>query len=143
MDRDINSLHDKLIPITKRFLKECEEHGVPVFLTGTLRSWDEQAALYAKGRTAKGSVVTKAKPGESWHNYGLAFDVAFVSPPAKGLYDGDWKKVGQIGTELGLIWGGNFKSIVDKPHFEWHPNLTLSKASSMVSKGSDPTRLSI
>jgi len=28
----------------------------------------------------------------------------------------------------GLVWGGEFQSLKDKPHFEFHPNLTLAQA---------------
>lgn len=35
---------------------------------------DNQASLYAKGRTEIGSVVTDAKEGQSPHEYGLAYD---------------------------------------------------------------------
>ena len=38
------------------------------------RTWEEQDALYAKGRTAPGSIVTRAKGGFSNHNFGIAMD---------------------------------------------------------------------
>ena len=56
------------------------------------RTMEEQAALYAKGRTAGGKIVTKAKPGQSYHNYGLAFDWVPLkaAPKNKDLYIADW-----------------------------------------------------
>jgi peptidoglycan L-alanyl-D-glutamate endopeptidase CwlK len=39
-----------------------------------LRSWTEQDALYAMGRTAPGKIVTNVKGGYSYHNYGMAVD---------------------------------------------------------------------
>ena len=51
----------------------------------TLRTFDEQNALYAQGRTklfdASGKrlgVVTKAKGGQSIHQYGIAFDIVLL-----------------------------------------------------------------
>lgn len=38
------------------------------------RTVEEQAAIYAQGRTIPGRIVTKAKPLLSFHNYGLATD---------------------------------------------------------------------
>jgi len=38
------------------------------------RTWEQQEALYAKGRTTPGPKVTNAKPGSSMHNFGLAVD---------------------------------------------------------------------
>jgi peptidoglycan L-alanyl-D-glutamate endopeptidase CwlK len=29
--------------------------------------------------------------------------------------------VGALGTELGLEWGGSWKTIVDQPHFQLRP----------------------
>ena len=40
----------------------------------SFRSPDEQAKLYAQGRTEPGVIVTYAKPGLSFHNYGIASD---------------------------------------------------------------------
>jgi peptidoglycan L-alanyl-D-glutamate endopeptidase CwlK len=48
--------------------------GITVRVDQGLRTWSEQDALYAQGRTAPGPIVTDAKGGESWHNYGLALD---------------------------------------------------------------------
>lgn len=141
--RNISDLHYKLRPIAEKFLTECTKAGVPVFITDTLRTWEEQANLYAQGRTKPGKIVTKSRPGNSWHNFGLAFDIAFKTPPAKGLYEGEWAKVVAIAKKLGLVWGGDFTTIHDKPHFEYHPNLTLVKARQYVSKGIKPTQIPV
>ena len=42
------------------------------------RTAADQAALYAQGRTAPGSIVTDAPPGRSAHEHGLAVDVCIV-----------------------------------------------------------------
>ena len=51
----------------------------------TLRTFAEQDALYAQGRTKlfdangkKLGVVTKAKGGQSIHNFGLALDIVLL-----------------------------------------------------------------
>src|SRR5579864_7089095 len=59
--------------------------GVQVEVCQGLRTWPQQAALYAQGRTTPGPIVTKAKPEQSWHTFGCAFDVDIVT--ASGL---DW-----------------------------------------------------
>lgn len=92
-------------------------------VTHTLRTLDEQAKLYAQGRTLPGPIVTKAKPGSSAHNYGMAFDIAFVGKkPYPPESDPRWLQLGQLGESLGLVWGGpNGKGdqfTFDRPHFE-------------------------
>lgn len=95
--------------------------GVPLVLTSGRRSWQEQAKLYAQGRTESGSIVTNAEPGASWHNYGRAFDVAIADALGRPTWPEDpivWGKVGEIGMALGLQWGASFG---DRPHFSYRP----------------------
>jgi len=51
------------------------KHGATAEVLSGLRSYQQQAALYAQGRTKPGKIVTNARPGSSWHNYGLAIDL--------------------------------------------------------------------
>ena len=93
----------------------------------TLRTFAEQDALFAQGRTKPGSVVTKAKGGLSMHNYGLAIDIVLIidgktaSWDVKGDYDGDgksdWMEVVTIFKQHGWEWGGDWK-FYDAPHFQ-------------------------
>jgi len=84
---------------------------------------------------ALSSGVTKAGPLKSYHQYGLAVDVWSVrdgeivaynqklSPQdRRSSAEEDHKKLGPIGEQLGLVWGGRWKSLIDRPHFELHPN---------------------
>ena len=94
---------------------------------GAFRSFDEQDKLYAQGRTTKGKQVTKARGGESWHNYGLATDLGFYNEkgqihwPEKGDYGKQWSRYGELAKEQGLHWGGDWKNPPDRPHMEYHP----------------------
>ena len=115
---------DDLVPgarlLASRLLVECENLGIRIFVTSTLRTFHEQDALYAKGRTVPGDIVTHARGGESWHNHGLAFDIAFRVPPASSPYgeENPWAEVGAIGKSLGLEWGGDWTRFRDRPHFQ-------------------------
>lgn len=101
-------------------LKECEKQGIYLIVTEGFRSAAQQDALYAKGRTIPGSVVTNAKGSSysSQHQWGIAFDIAIND--SKLLYDiATIKKVAQIAksSKVGLAWGGDWKSFPDTPHF--------------------------
>jgi peptidoglycan L-alanyl-D-glutamate endopeptidase CwlK len=65
--------------------------------------------------------VTNARAGFSNHNLGIAFDIGVFNGtrylPESPLY----KAVGALGIELGLEWGGDWKTIVDQPHFQLRP----------------------
>jgi len=94
--------------------------------THTYRSIQEQNELYAIGRTVKGNKVTNAKGGSSFHNYGLAFDIAILLDNDKNgtfesisyAQDENFMKVVNFFKSKGWIWGGDFKTFKDKPHFQ-------------------------
>lgn len=112
----INSLHPSLRPYARNLLAKGIANGIPLIITDAFRSNAQQDIDYAKGRTAPGSIVTYAKAGQSFHNYGLAFDVVPVVN-GKATYTYDWKKIGDLGKSVGLEWGGDFPH-PDRPHFE-------------------------
>ncbi len=119
--RNIDDLHPKLQSLVYALQEECKKKGLKIKIGECVRTVKEQNALYAKGRTAPGSIVTNAKGSSysSMHQWGVAFD--FFRDDGTGLYndkDGFFAKVGKIGVSLGLEWGGNWKSPVDKPHFQ-------------------------
>lgn len=97
-------------------------------VTFSLRTFQEQQALYEQGRTRPGPIVTNAKPGSSFHNYGLAIDFALiidgvsVSWDALKDYDGDrvadWMEVVKVFKAHGWEWGGDWQTITDKPHLQ-------------------------
>jgi peptidoglycan L-alanyl-D-glutamate endopeptidase CwlK len=93
------------------------------FITCTYRSNEEQTQLYALGRTVKGKIVTNAKAGQSKHNSlpSKAFDIAFIGLDKKLNWNKKYFKMfADIVKEVepSIVWGGNFKSIPDAPHFE-------------------------
>jgi len=107
----------------------------PIRVTHTLRTFDEQLHLWQQGRALQNGVwkvadrklvVTNAEPGESPHNYGAAFDICFLGDdPYLHAYEIDhrasdplWGLFGEAGKKLGLVWGGDFSSLKDRPHME-------------------------
>lgn len=128
--RSLEDLEPKTRALAKRFVEEAERAGFRVLVYSTFRNAAKQAQLYNQGRTAPGKVVTNARPGYSWHNFRRAFD--FVPLTKTGAADwgnlSAYNTLGALGKSLGLTWGGDFKSLVDRPHFEYTGGLTLAKA---------------
>ena len=93
------------------------------------RSIEQQNALYAKGRTTAGSIVTKVKGGYSFHNHGLAFDLVPLvnGNPSWNVSRDVWERLGNIGKSLGLERGGDWKSFRDYPHYQYTFGLTTKK----------------
>lgn len=114
----VNKTHPKARGTFKLFIETAEaELGITLRVTHGYRTRAEQDALYAQGRTAPGKKVTNAKGGQSYHNYGLAIDVVPMKDN-KPQWDYDYSKLAAIAKRYNIAWGGDFKSLPDKPHFE-------------------------
>lgn len=120
------------------------------------RTLKQQADIWALGRTVVnksgydpikkpfGNIVTWAKPGESYHNYGLAVDgVLLLDKDVNGTFESaswdtkldfdgdgiaDWMEVVQVFLKYGWEWGGNWgKPKTDTPHFQKTLGLSIAQ----------------
>ncbi len=104
--------------------------------THTLRTFGEQNALFEQGRKRPGKIVTNARGGQSFHNYGLAIDICLIidgkeaSWDRLGDYDGDhvsdWAEIVRIFKMYGWEWGGDWK-FKDYPHFQKTLGLSIKE----------------
>ena len=125
--RDIKDLHPFVAAKAVAFVASCRSVGIDILITSTLRDMESQAALYAQGRTAPGKVVTNAKAGQSFHNYGMAFDfVPIVN--GKAAWDDTklFERCGRIAESVGLEWAGRWKSFKELAHCQ-APGLKLAE----------------
>lgn len=116
--RDVKDLRADVRANCEVFLAECKAAGLPVIITQTLRDNEYQATLYAKGRTAPGSIVTNSRT-TTFHGAGLAFDIAKNIRGQEYADTAFFYKCAEIGKRIGFSWGGDWKSFVDLPHFQW------------------------
>jgi peptidoglycan L-alanyl-D-glutamate endopeptidase CwlK len=126
----IETLHPKIRDKARELVNRVEkELGIKIRVTSGFRTYAEQDKLYAQGRTTKGGIVTNAKGGQSNHNFGTAIDVVpIVNGKADWKTTSDtWGKIAKIGKEVGFAWGGDWKGLVDKPHFEMQFGNTLAQ----------------
>jgi len=120
-ERVIATLLPEAQPYARALIAKAAANGVTIKVISGLRTYDEQNDLYAQGRTKEGKVVTNARGGYSNHNFGIAFDIG-VFEGSRYLDDSPkYKAVGLLGMDLGLEWGGNWKTIQDEPHFQLRP----------------------
>ena len=71
--RDVSLLREDVRVNCLKWQELCEEAGLNVLITQTLRDDEYQATLYAQGRTKPGSKITNSKV-TTFHGVGLAFD---------------------------------------------------------------------
>ncbi len=105
-------LHPTFADHVRRAIAIANGKGLDVFVAGGMRTHAEQNSLYAQGRTKPGQVVTWVRGGSSYHNYGLAVDLAFNGgkPYAESH---NWKGLVASVREAGLISGASYG---DRPH---------------------------
>ena len=100
-----------------------------------MRTIAEQDERFAQGRTAPGKPVTPLPGGRSYHNYGLAFDVAPLNPDGKTPnYEIPIAPYAPIAKERGFEWGGNWDP-QDKPHFQRTYGYTPEQLRQMIEPG--------
>ena len=122
--------------------------NINVIIDESYRSFERSDHLYELGRTIinpdghsaekpLGNIITWAKAGQSWHNWGLAFDIKlFFDQKVDWTVGPHWMKVVEIMHGYGWQWGGNFpKGKTDPPHFEKKYGQTLSGLMELRSAG--------
>ncbi|HAQ07923.1 MAG TPA: peptidase M15, partial [Bacillus bacterium] len=80
-------LHPKVKKNKDLLIQQAGEKGISVIISDGFRSIHDQEKLYEKGRSKEGQIVTHAKGGESYHNFGLAVDFALLNGNGKAIWD--------------------------------------------------------
>lgn len=140
-------LHPVIERAARLLIDRCYAKGVPIVITQGLRTIAEQNTLYAQGRSKPGAIVTNARGGYSYHNFGLAVDFALLLPDGRqvswdmkrdGDGDGtaDWAEVVRQAKALGFEWGGDWSGFKDYPHLQMDFGLSTAD----LRAGKEPPR---
>lgn len=140
---NLNTLHPKFRQSAIDAWTEAQAampDNVKIIVVQGMRTFFQSKMLYEQGRTTSGPIVTKAKAGQSYHNYGLAFDFAMITNGKDDEMVGpNWLKVVSIMEAHGMTWGGEFpEGFHDNPHFEnrygynWRDLLALHYAGKLI-----------
>jgi peptidoglycan L-alanyl-D-glutamate endopeptidase CwlK len=128
-ERNILSLALRAQREARLFLGRVQDAGLIAKIISGTRTYAEQDALYAQGRFGSaGKIVTKAKGGESNHNFGIAWDVALFDRSGAYLQGGSaYDQAAKAGLSAELEWGGHWKGFVDKPHYQLRLPMELAQ----------------
>jgi peptidoglycan L-alanyl-D-glutamate endopeptidase CwlK len=121
-EKAIATLLAEVQPYARALVFKATAVGITIKILSGLRTYAEQDALYAQGRSKPGPIVTNGRGGFSNHNFGIAFDIGVFEGPKYLGETPKYNAVGALGTDLGLEWGGNWKTIKDAPHFQLRPH---------------------
>lgn len=146
--RNILTLNPKIHGTFQRLAIEgtriAREMGAGAYvMIGGSRTYAEQDALYAKGRTAPGPKVTNARGGYSNHNFAVAGDFGVFDAAGNYLDNTNpalastihravaaWAK-----ANLPIEWGGDWVSFRDEPHYQYRTGLTTAQMRERVARG--------
>ena len=124
INRDLDLLAPAVKDRAECALFACNQAGYKLRIFEAFRSPERQNSLYAQGRTKPGKIVTNAKAWQSWHQYGVAVDVAFFDA-RRWSWVGDFKEPSHFFEAEGFHWLSPFEQV----HYEWtHPQLSLPEA---------------
>ena len=149
-------LHPSVRAEVKQLIEKSESGFPPtmaVRIVQGLRTIKEQNDLYAQGRTKPGNVVTNAKGGSSFHNYGLAIDFAILTDKdGNGSFEdlswdikkdndkdgiADWLEVVKVFEAAGWSWGGKWATLKDYPHLQKTFGYTWQQLFEKVKRGEE------
>jgi len=115
----LTKVHPRLAKGVTAIIDALAAQGITIEVVQGLRTFAEQDALFAQGRTKPGQVVTQARGGQSNHNYGLAVDLCpFVDGKPQWNDNQVFIRIGAEAVKQGLQWGGDWKKFIDKPHVQ-------------------------
>lgn len=119
-EANLHGLQLAVQPLARRSLNAIKASGRNVRMISGTRSYEAQNALFRKGRFGNpGPRVTNARGGQSWHNFGLAWDIAlFTDAGAYLAATPPYAAASLAGKIAGLEWGGDWKSFPDTPHYQ-------------------------
>lgn len=146
MERDLKlkELYPRFQARIEDFLNRLDRLDFKVGIFSGRRTPEEQHNLWLKGRDEKGNITdiskvcTYADRLDSFHVMGVACDIVWKDPYCNWTWkepkEGDWDRIGLISKEFKLHWGGDFKGLIDKPHFEANFGLTLNQMKDIYGK---------
>jgi len=117
---NIRSLQLVAQKLARQSVTAIRASGRNVKIISGTRSYGEQNTLFRQGRFGNpGPIVTNARGGQSWHNFGLAWDIGLFDANGGYLTSGQpYQAVSSAAKVPGLEWGGNWKKFPDMPHYQ-------------------------
>ena len=141
-ETNIKSLIPAAQAKARQFMKAASKFSLTCKIISGTRTYAEQNALFAIGRTKPGKKVTNARGGQSNHNFCIAWDVGIFD--GTKYFTGATKKEEQAYIDLatlvkgevsGLEWGGDWKTIVDRPHYQLATGKSVSEIRALIENG--------
>jgi len=122
---EVNALHPYFRDQIITLIANCKQQGIDLAVVESYRTHAKQSEYKGMGKK-----YTRSGAGKSKHQYGLAVDLVPIVDSV-AVWDDKilWKRIGVVGEQLGLRWGGRWKKPYDPGHFEWTGGVPTSQLS--------------
>ncbi len=134
MPDKLKLLDPEFVVYAKTMLDELKTQDFKYHVEWGFRTKIEQARLFSMGRIQEAAAgFTRNRPGESFHNYGMAIDVhPVVGGRTRKGHPRLESELAAIGKKAGLVWGGDFTP-PEPQHFQM-PGVTLKQLQEKAKK---------
>lgn len=127
-ERNLATLQLPAQRAARRFLGRVLEDGQDARIISATRSYEEQNALFRQGRFGNpGPRITKARGGQSRHNFAIAWDIGIFEGGAYLQTAAPYDRAAEVGLDEGIEWGGNWPDFPDRPHYQLAVGLKVSE----------------
>lgn len=135
-EANLHTLHPKAQELARVFAQKVRAAGISIRIISGTRTYAEQDALYRVGRYGdQRPRVTGARGGQSNHNFGIAWDIGIFEGgkylPESPLYT----TAAEVGLVDGLEWGGHWKTLKDRPHYQVATGLSINTVRERFERG--------
>jgi peptidoglycan L-alanyl-D-glutamate endopeptidase CwlK len=136
-ERNLRTLHLEAQRAARVFLAAFAHEAYVVRILSGTRTYAEQDALFEQGRSLPGKIVTRARGGESNHNFGIAWDIGIFIDGKYATGSAPYKTAAPIAlaATVGVEWGGNWETFPDQPHYQLRTGLELKEVRKLFEKG--------
>lgn len=132
VSRSLEELQPRVNKKARQLLELCHESDIDLMVVCTYRDNEMQQWMYESGRERTGPILTYTRPGWSYHNWRMAFDVCPLlgGRPiwhAKGRVQARlWKLIIELGKSVGLESGSDFRAYKrEYGHFQLTEGLSI------------------
>ncbi len=128
---DTTKLYGPFFSALDALLTAAAAQGHSYWAVSGFRTYGEQMALWAQGRTKPGKIVTQAQGGQSAHNFGIAVDLCLDGYVDRAGLQPDYRPdsyepLRELAPQYGLVWGGAWVW-PDRPHVQLPSYVTVQQ----------------
>jgi D-alanyl-D-alanine carboxypeptidase-like protein len=119
MGKSLDALDSTFRPQVDDFLGRCDAEGIPLTVIDTDRTEEEQQQKLAQGVSWTQHSLHLPQPPEGKSKAIDVCPTVYLTVKNWNPTGDLWSKIGSIGEQCGMFWGGRWSSHPDPGHFQF------------------------